>query len=117
MGSKHTAPTRSTTAVVGVCAGKDCRRSREFDDLKATLTGCTIVETRCLDICHGPVVIIEPWSDEAVVLSRLRAASDVRDLHHVIADRAKLTSRLKKRRVLGSKRRAALRRAARTFRR
>ena len=114
---QHSPATRSGPTVVGLCAGKDCRRSREFDALKASLTGCTVIETRCLDICHGPVVVIEPLSNHPVVLSRLRAQSDVRALHSVLVDDAKLSSRLKKRRVLGSKRRAALRRAARSLRR
>jgi hypothetical protein len=112
MATKHSAP-----IVVGLCAGKDCRRSREFEDLKATLTGCTIVETRCLDICHGPVVIVEPLSEDPVVLSKLRAPKDARALQRVIDGDAELSGHLKKRRVLGSKRRSALRRASRAFRR
>jgi hypothetical protein len=112
MSPKHPTPT-----VVGLCAGKDCRRSREFEDLKASLTRCTVVETRCLDICDGPVLILDPTSDDAVVLSKLRSSKDVRDLQYVVHRDAKLSSRLKKRRVLGSKRRSALRRASRTFRR
>ena len=106
----------SVPPIVGVCAGKDCRRSREFGDLTSTLTRCTIVETRCLDICSGPVVILDPASDDAVILSKLRSSKDRRDLQDVIDRGARLSARLKKRRVLGSKRRAAMRRAARTFR-
>ena len=112
MGTKHPTP-----AVIGMCAGKDCRRSREFESLKSSLARCTVVETRCLDICDGPVVILDPASDDAVILSKLRSSKDVRDLQDVVQRGARLTSRLKKRRVLGSKRRSALRRAARTFRR
>jgi hypothetical protein len=113
----HFTPARSTLAVVGLCAGKDCRRSREFGDLRSTLTRCTIVETRCLDICHGPVVIVGPQTADPVVLSKLRTAKEIRDVQRLIDGAGTLSGRLKKRRVLGGKRRAALRRAARTFRR
>ena len=78
----------------------------------------TVVETRCLDICDGPVVILDPLSDDAVVLSKLRSPKDVRDVRRVLGGGGKsLTKRLEKRQVLGSKRRSALRRASRTFRR
>ncbi|MET0908970.1 MAG: hypothetical protein ABWZ99_05825 [Ilumatobacteraceae bacterium] len=107
----------STTTIVGLCAGKDCRRSREFGEMQGALARCTVVETKCLDICDGPVVILDPLSDDAIVLSKLRSSKDVRDVQRLANGEAKLSARLEKRRVLGSKRRSALRRAARTLRR
>ena len=107
---------RSTTTTVGLCAGKDCRRSHEFAEIQGALSRCQVVGTRCLDICDGPVVILEPLSNDAIVLSKLRSAKDVRDVQRHVDGDIKLSDRLRKRRVLGSKRRSALRRAARTFR-
>ncbi len=112
MGTKHATP-----PTVGLCTGKDCRRSPEFPEMKSALSRCDVVETRCLDICDGPVLILDPLSDDAVVLSKLRSPKDVRDVRRVLRGHVSLTARLEKRRVLGSKRRSALRRAARSFRR
>jgi hypothetical protein len=112
MGTKYTTP-----PIVGLCAGKDCRRSREFEGIKRAVSRGEVVETRCLDICDGPVVILDPMSDDAVVLSKLRSSKDARDVELLLGRAAKLTKRLQKRRVLGSKRRSALRRASRAFRR
>src|SRR5829696_8014723 len=101
MGTNHATPPR-----VALCAGKDCRHRREFEEMKSALGQYTIVETRCLDICHGPVMILDPLSDEPVVLSKLRSSKDVRDVQRLMAGSTKLTARLRKRRVLGSKRRS-----------
>lgn len=110
--------TKRGTDVVGLCAGKDCRRSHEFSEMKTALQShCQVIETRCLDICDGPVVILDPLSDDAVVLSKLRSPKDVRDVERLVSGDIKRSARLNKRRVLGSKRRSALRRAARSFRR
>ena len=103
--------------VVVLCAGKDCRHSSEFASVRRALDQCSVVETRCLDICNGPVVIVEPTSQDAIVLSKLRAAKDVRDLERLVSGRERITPRLQRRRVTGSKRRAALRRAVRALRR
>jgi hypothetical protein len=85
--------------------------------MKSALSRCDVIETRCLDICDGPVVILDPLSADAVVLSKLRSAKDVRDVKRLVSGEIKSSTRLDKRRVLGSKRRSALRRAARAFRR
>jgi hypothetical protein len=112
-----TARTSAATTIVGVCVGKDCRRSHEFAAMQGALSRCQVIETRCLDICDGPVVILQPLSDEPIVLSKLRSGKDVRDLNRLVNGEIKLSARLKKRRVLGSKRRSALRRANRSLRR
>ena len=114
--------TKPAANVVGLCSGKDCRRSHEFSAMKHALSRCEVVETRCLDICDGPVVILAPLSAEPVVLSKLRSPKDVRDVGRLVRNEIEkggisLSARLEKRRVLGSKRRSALRRAARSFRR
>ena len=107
----------STTTTVGAVRGQRCRRSHEFAAIQGALSPCQVIETRCLDICDGPVVILEPLSDDPIVLSKLRSAKDVRDVHRLVDGEINLSARLKKRRVLGSKRRSALRRSARSFRR
>ncbi len=104
-------------ASVALCIGKDCRKRAEFDELHAMLTGLPHIETRCLDVCNGPVVVVCPESTEEIVLARVRSRKQRRDLRRVILRGDALTERLGRRAVTGSKRRAALRRLHRSARR
>jgi hypothetical protein len=62
-------------------------------------------------------VIVGPQTVVPGILSKVRSGKEIRDLQRLIDGGDTLTGRLEKRRVLGAKRRAALRRAARTFHR
>ena len=104
-------------ATVAVCIGKDCRRRAEFDDLRGELMDLPHIETRCLDVCKGPVVVIHPDADDAIVLAMLRSRKQRRDLRRTIVNGGALSGRLARRTVTGSKRRTALRRLHRSVRR
>jgi len=104
-------------ATVAVCIGKDCRRRAEFDDLHAELMDLPHVETRCLDVCKGPVVVVHPDADDAIVLAMLRSRKQRRDLRRTIVNGGAPSGRLARRTVTGSKRRTALRRLHRSVRR
>ena len=107
-----------TTTIVGLCTGKHCRKREEFAALREAVIGWTsVIELPCLDICKGPVVLIEPSSEHAVVLARVRSGKELRDLGLVVAGRQPLSERLQRRRVVGAKRRSALRRASKALRR
>ena len=106
-----------TTASVALCVGKDCRRRVEFDDLHSLLTGVPHIETKCLDVCKGPVVVVCPHSDDEIVLAMIRSRKERRDLRRTIVGGRALSDRLERRTVHGSKRRTALRRLHRSLRR
>lgn len=108
---------RPSAASVALCVGKDCRRRAEFDDLHALLTGVPHIETRCLDVCKGPVVVVCPETDDEIVLAMIRSRKERRDLRRSIVSGRPLSERLERRRVTGSKRRTALRRLQRSVRR
>ena len=73
-----------TKASVALCIGKDCRRRAEFDDLHSLLTGLPHIETKCLDVCKGPVVVVSPHSDDEIVLAMIRSRKERRDLRRSI---------------------------------
>ena len=75
---------------------------------------CTLVELPCLDVCDGVVVVIAPRSSEPVVLERIgNRALALEVLDHVV-DGDPLSSRLRKRRLSGTKRAKARRRIERS---
>lgn len=64
-------PERPTVAL---CAGKDCRKRCEFAKIRDALDAqCDVVELRCVGLCNGPVVVIDPACDKPVVYSKLRS--------------------------------------------
>ncbi len=111
----HTA--EPTGAPIALCVGKACRKRSEFHELHAMLTGVPHLETRCLDVCKGPVVVVFADSDDEIVLGRVRSPKQRRDLARVIVDGHRLSERLERRNVTGTKRRTALRRLHRSVRR
>jgi hypothetical protein len=101
---------------VGLCTGKDCRRSNGFRTVQRELSGaCTLLELPCLDVCHGVVVVIEPRSPEPVVLERVGTRAVASEIVHHVVDGTPFPGRLRKRRVTGSKRAKALRRLDRAL--
>ena len=73
-------PADPTPAPVVVCIGKACRRRAEFADLRSELMGVPHVETRCLDVCKGPVVVVGLDSGDELVLAMVRSRKQRRDL-------------------------------------
>lgn len=104
---------------VAVCTGKSCRRRDEHVALRDELaaTDAEVVEVSCLGICNGPVVVVQPASDDAVVLKRMRAKKARRKLCKLSQWPAKLPGRLRDQMVSGGKRNKALHRARRAIER
>ncbi len=110
-------PADPTPAPVAVCIGKACRRRAEFADLRSELMGVPHVETRCLDVCKGPVVVVGLDSGDELVLAMVRSRKQRRDLRRTIVSGRAVSARLERHSVTGSKRRTALRRLHRSVRR
>jgi hypothetical protein len=98
---------------IGLCTGKDCRRSDGFRTVQRELSSaCTVIELPCLDVCDGPVVVLSP-RDEPVVIERVRHRAMALEIVDSVVNDAPMTPRLRKRRLSGSKRTKALRRVGR----
>jgi hypothetical protein len=103
---------------IGVCVGKPCRRRPEHDAVLAAIApACRVVKMSCSGICVGPVLVLAPGTDDAVVLAKVRSEQAVRDVGRWSRAGGALPKRLRQRRVKGSKRRKALLRGARAQRR
>jgi len=99
---------------VGLCTGKDCRKADGFRTVERELRrACEVRELSCLDVCDGPVVVLDVRSDAAVVIERVRTRALALELVAHATDGAELSSRLRKRVLFGSKRAKARRRIAR----
>jgi hypothetical protein len=105
-------PQRCPTAVV--CAGKDCRRHADFGALCDGLGDVAQVRyVGCLGLCHSPVAVVGPTSEQPVVLEKIRTRKQRRDLVAVIAGDGRLTGRLKALRASEADSRRAIRRLRR----
>ena len=99
---------------VGLCTGKDCRKADGFRTLERELRAVADVRSLpCLDVCDGPVVVLDVRSDAPVVIERVRNRALALELVAHINDGDALTSRLRKRVLTGSKRAKARRRITR----
>jgi hypothetical protein len=105
---------------VGLCTGKDCRKADGFRTVERELRrACTVRELPCLDVCDGPVVVLDVGGDAPVVIERVRNRALVLEVvEHVdrpggSVDVADFSGRLRKRVLTGSKRAKARRRIAR----
>jgi hypothetical protein len=99
---------------VGLCTGKDCRKADGFRTIERELRAVGDVRTLpCLDVCDGPVVVLDVRSDAPVVIERVRNRAVALELVAHITDGDELTPRLRKRVLTGSKRAKARRRIAR----
>ncbi len=99
---------------VGLCTGKDCRKADSFDTVARELRQAReLVEVACLDVCNGPVVVLDVLGDSPVVVERVRSRAMAAELVDHVANGAALSSRVRKRTLTGSKRAKARRRLAR----
>ncbi|MFP5321932.1 MAG: hypothetical protein ACLGIC_08805 [Acidimicrobiia bacterium] len=75
--------------VVAVCGGKDCARTRrdEHRALLEILADVEVVPTACLDVCDGPVAVLDPTGEAPVVVERVRKGKHRRALVDVLAGR------------------------------
>ncbi len=101
-----------------MCTGKSCRRRPESAALRDALAGHgEVVETSCLSICKGPVVVVDPLGDVPLVLANVRSAKAIRDVRRMVADGRPPSRRLRERAASGSKRTKSVQRAIRAVRR
>jgi hypothetical protein len=99
---------------VGLCTGKDCRKADGFRTVERELRrACEVRELSCLDVCDGPVVVLDVRSDAAVVIERVRNRALALELIAHATDGAELSSRVRKRVLTGSQRAKARRRISR----
>lgn len=99
---------------VGLCTGNDCRRADGFRTVERELRrACQVRELSCLDVCDGPVVVLDLRSEAPVVIERVRTRAVALELIAHATDGDELSGRVRKRVLSGSKRAKARRRIAR----
>jgi hypothetical protein len=106
----------STRPEVGLCGGKDCRRSDGYRTVRRELRdACAVIELPCLDVCDGPVVVVDVRSSDAVVLERVGGRGLALQVVAYLVDGVPLPGRLRSRRVKGSAGATARRRLRRAL--
>jgi hypothetical protein len=106
----------ATRPRIGLCTGKDCRRADGFRTVERELRRAgDVVELPCLDICDGPVVVLDVGSDAPVVIERVRNRAMALELIDHVIEGAELSGRLRKRVLSGTKRAKARRRITRAL--
>jgi hypothetical protein len=99
---------------IGLCTGKDCRKADGFRTVERELRRAGPVrELPCLDVCDGPVVVLDVRGDAPVVIERVTNRAMAIDLIDHATTGSTLSGRLRKRVLSGSKRAKARRRIAR----
>ncbi len=102
------------SAEIGLCAGKDCRKADGFRTVERELRRCGEVrELSCLDVCDGPVVVLDLRGEAPVVIERVRNRALALELVDHVATGSEMSGRLRKRVLSGSKRAKARRRISR----
>jgi hypothetical protein len=63
-----------TCPAVAVCAGSDCAKDqrKRFRRLLDALGDLDVLKTRCLDVCKGPVAVLEPAAEKPVVVQSVK---------------------------------------------
>ena len=116
MGASKLSVTASGVTTVALCAGKDCRKRKEFGTLRNDLDGrCDVVELTCVGICSGPVVVVAPASKQPLVFAKLRTKQDRRAVVELALRGGKPAKRLRSRAVSKSTRTATVRRVRRVI--
>jgi hypothetical protein len=101
---------------VGLCTGKDCRKSDGFHTVERELRGVfDLTELPCLDVCDGPVVVLAVRSNAPVVIERVSNRAMAMELIDHVTDGAELSGRVRRRILTGSKRAKARRRITRAL--
>lgn len=99
---------------VGLCTGKDCRKADGFRTVERELRrACEVRDVLCLDVCDGPVVVLDVRGDAPVVVERVRDRALALELIAHVVEGDELSSRARKRVLSGSKRAKARRRIRR----
>lgn len=60
---------------VAICAGNDCAKDERtrFKALVAALEGLDVARTKCLDVCDGPVAVLDPAGEKPVVVEGIKS--------------------------------------------
>jgi hypothetical protein len=102
------------SAEIGLCAGKDCRKADGFRTVERELCrGGDVRELSCLDVCDGPVVVLDLRGEAPVVIERVRNRALALELVDHVTNGSAMSGRLRKRVLSGSKRAKARRRIER----
>jgi hypothetical protein len=111
MSARTDAHTDLDAGVVAICGSKDCRGWPEHDQLTAAFGSadvpCQVVDSRCLDICKGPVVVVGRIDERPLVFRKVRGRKQRRDLVALAAG-GPITDRLRSLRVTGNSARRAI---------
>ena len=72
-----------------LCSGSDCAKEERaaYRALSACLhdVGASIVKSKCLDVCHGPVVVVTDADGRATVIEKIRTKERRKQLAEAIA--------------------------------
>lgn len=72
-----------------LCSGSDCAKEERaaYRALSACLhdVGASIVKSKCLDVCHGPVVVVADTEGRATVIEKIRTKERRKQLAEAIA--------------------------------
>lgn len=90
--------------VVAMCTGKDCRKRCEFATVRSALDEqFDIVDVKCVGVCNGPVVVVDPHAAKPAVYSRIRSKRERSLLVGVAAGNKRAVKELAGRRVVKKK--------------
>ena len=90
--------------IVGLCAGKDCRKHCETIKVRKALDrDCVVVDLKCVGVCSGPVVVVDPASSKPAVYSKLRTKKQRSLLIDLISGDGRARKELADRRVTKKK--------------
>ena len=104
----------SSRPEIGLCTGKDCRKADGFRTVERELRrACVVRPLSCLDVCGGPMVVVEPRGDSPMVIERVRNRALVLELVDHLSTGEVMSPRLRKRVLSGTRRSKARRRIAR----
>ncbi len=100
---------------IGLCTGKDCRKADGYRTVEREVRRAGPVrDLSCLDVCDGPVVVLDVNGSSPVVIERVTNRAMAIELIDHVTGGAELSGRLRKRVLSGSKRAKARRRITRT---
>lgn len=103
--------TSTTSSMIAICGSKDCRARPEYDELTTALVDADVprqvIDSRCLDICTGPVLVVGRIDKRPLVFRKVRRRKQRRDLVALVAG-GPITDRLRSLRVTGSTARRAI---------
>ncbi len=104
-------PDHDRAVSVALCGSKDCRTRAEHAALAEALTTgpvpCRLIDSRCLDVCSGPVVVVGFGTDRPRVFRKVRSGKQRRDVSALAAG-GPMTDRLRAIRVTGKRARKAI---------